>query len=213
MKLGTLFLLSAMAAIAVSCGSDDEVAPASPRVPAPTAATPIASATATPTVDISRSGIASVDAAIDAVLAGDADGLRRLLRYTPTRCQTAPQQVGSPPPCRASEADGTLVDVLSVLHCEGVYQREGELDLGFDGSPFPPVGSSLYAVYRSGPTTFPPSQYTVIFSRPGSGSGFGTAFALEMSDDGVVGVSHGCAGTIDEFLQYGHFTDVIVPPR
>ena len=170
----------------------------------------VVAATATAAVARGRSGIAAVDAAIDAVVAGDVDAVQRLVRYTPTACDAHPRGIGGPPACRAGEADKTFVDVLAAAQCEGFYVRSGE----FDAHSIVAPNSRLYAVYRASPSSFPPGDDVVIFSHPAStpGAQSDAGYALLMNDRGIVGVHYGCSQTPEQFVKFERLTDAIVAP-
>lgn len=223
MKLGTLFLLSAMAAIAVSCGSDDE-AKLSPTSDTTATATPVTStATAPATIPnaspppAGRSGLPSVDAAVDAMLATDIEALRAMIRFTATPCVVNPEGLGAPPTCREGEAAGTAVDVLPIAQCEGYFSRPHELNLdglllGLDGVPS--VAIELYAVYRAPAGAFPPGKYFVIFSaRASAADDTVRGFALTMTDTGITGIHYGCGQTPASMVEFQRLTDAVVAPQ
>ena len=70
-----------------------------------------------------RTGIGIIDEAIEAVLGGDVDAVVAQVRLTTFECWT-PTAIGGPPSCAPGEPDGTLVEALPRLHCEGGYARE-----------------------------------------------------------------------------------------
>jgi hypothetical protein len=198
---------------AAACGGGGSASPRTATVAdVPTAgviaASPVASATAV--VARGHSGIAVVDAAIDAVVAGDVDAVQRLVRYTPTACDAHPRGIGGPPACRAGEADKTLVDVIAAVQCEGFFVRSGE----FDARSIVAANSRLYAVYRASAGSFPAGDYVVIFAHPAAapGSQAEAAYALMVSDSGVVGVHYGCSQTPAEFVKLERLTDAVVAP-
>src|SRR5438105_2446717 len=68
------------------------------------------SVAATPTVGQRRSGIASVDAVIDAVAHEDANALAQLMRFPKIGCTTIHEGLGGPPYCPDGVSDGTLIE-------------------------------------------------------------------------------------------------------
>jgi hypothetical protein len=156
---------------------------ATPTVGPPSTATPAASATplpptatATPAPTLSpttvsggsvhpldtRTGIASVDAVIEAVLAKDLSAKRALIRYVTTPCTTA-LGMGGPPKCQAGESDGTVVEVFPILGQEGEFLRREAIDSRLDFAV-----QGLYAVYRIRGDAYqeaywPAGEYGVVF--------------------------------------------------
>ena len=70
-----------------------------------------------------RTGIGIIDEVIEAVLGGDVDAVVAQVRLTTFECWT-PTAIGGPPSCAPGEPDGTPVEALPGLHCEGGYARE-----------------------------------------------------------------------------------------
>ena len=98
---------------AAACGDDDNSSTPTSGTTASPAATATLGATAAPTARPTTTGIASVDAAIRAVLANDAAALKSQFAYFKVNCSTNPSGgFPFPPKCSASEADGTPVDVF-----------------------------------------------------------------------------------------------------
>jgi hypothetical protein len=156
-----------------------------------------------------HTGIAAVDAAIDAALSRDIDALRQAIVYTPAACVTEPEGPGSPPTCRPGESEGTLVDVLPSAQCEGFFSRPDAIDL--DGV-FNVSVMGLYGVYRTPADFFPPGAYAVVFTqnRPGIDE---AGRELVMTDAGIVGINYGCGETPQQMVEFQHLTDTIIPPR
>jgi hypothetical protein len=179
-------------------------------MPAPTTAPTQAAGTpgaGSPTPSSRRSGIAGVDAAIDAVLSGDAAGLARLVEYRPVACVVNPQGLGAPPACMGDEIERTPVDVLALAQCEGFYTRPPA-----DLSGFVTGGEELYAVYDDG-DSFLGGPYVVVFSYPAPAQQTGIwARALFMDDKGITGIHYGCAQTPEQFASFNQLMSAIVPP-
>jgi hypothetical protein len=211
-----------VAAAFAACGGSDASPPATAPVATQTsaAASPTPAVTTAPTqvagtpdvgspTPSSRpSGIADVDAAIDAVLSGDAAGLARLVEYRPVACVVNPQGLGAPPNCIGDETNGTPVDVLAVAQCEGGYTRPPA-----DLQPFITGGEQLYAVYDDG-DSFLGGPYVAVFSYPAPAQQTGHwARALFMDDTGITGVHYGCAQTPEQFVEFNRLASAIVPPK
>ncbi len=156
---------------------------ATPTVGSPPTATPVASttplpltATATPAPTLSpttvpggsvhpldtRTGIAGVDAVIEAMLANDLSARRSLIRYVATSCTTA-LGMGGPPKCQAGESDGTMVEAFPILGQEGEFLRREAVDSRLDFAV-----QGLYAVYRIRGDAYqepywPAGEYGVVF--------------------------------------------------
>lgn len=166
---------------------------------------------APPTTSTRESGIASVDAAISVVLAGDFDAFLSLVRYTPTACSTGLQQVGSPPPCKGSELDGTLVDVLPVAYCEGIYLRPEDVS----AERIELAGATLYAVYRTANLRFPEGDFVAVFSRRSEppASPPQHALSLVLTNEGITGIYYGCAPTTEGAVAGISLSEPILPPQ
>jgi hypothetical protein len=152
-----------------------------------------------------KTGVASIDVAIAAVLSGDDAALLNLVRYTPTPCEANPQGIGAPPVCKTGEAPGAAVNVFPMAQCEGFYVRPADLQL-----PVPP-SLRLYGAYRAAQGLFPAGKYAVIFERSTPEAG-ATAWELVLSDAGVVGVHLGCAMTPPQMVAFQGLTDAIIAP-
>ena len=110
-----------------------------------------------------RTGIAGVDAVVDAFLGASLDARRRLVRFLITPCTTA-QGLGGPPKCAAGEANGTPVEVFPFLGSEGEFVRRAGIDRVLE---FQTAG--LYGVYRVPASAFradywPAGEYAVVFA-------------------------------------------------
>ena len=93
-------------------------------------------------------GIAEVDAAIRVLVAHDIDGVMRLVEFGPIGCSNE-QTVGSPPPCRPGQPDGSPIDVFGLHSCEGSYTTTLDGVRNAVENAFSTSGrSSIYAVLR-----------------------------------------------------------------
>jgi hypothetical protein len=109
-----------------------------------------------------RTGIADVDAVIEAVLADDLAARRALIGYLTTPCTTA-LGMGGPPKCQAGESDGTMVEVFPILGQEGEFVRREAVDSRLDFA-----AQGLYAVYRIPGDAYeeaywPAGEYGILF--------------------------------------------------
>ena len=74
-----------------------------------------------------RTGNEEIDHILDVVANGDAQALQSLTQFTNAKC-TKQDGLGSPPKCRAGEAEGTPVEVLPFLGPEGNFLHKEEID-------------------------------------------------------------------------------------
>jgi hypothetical protein len=117
-----------------------------------------------------RTGIAALDAIIDAVLDHDIEELRGLTQYAQLPCTHA-DGLGGQPKCLEGEEENTIVAVVPYLGAEGGHLRRAE----FEALPGPDV-RGLLAVYRVSPTAFsedsyPAGEHALVFLDAGGTSG------------------------------------------
>lgn len=198
-----------MATVIAACGGDDDASK-----PSPTIAPPLPSAAPTqraipptpdPTLNARRTGIADVDAVIDAVLSRGGEHLLALAEYQPVACSgPTPGSLGTLL-CDEGEVDGTLVEVVPWSSCEGGYlrrdaglpEREGLLD--------PAV--MLHAVARVG------SDYDVFFSSGPGPDERRYGILVSVSRGHITGVNFGCSQPIGEWTgRYDSASFVLPPP-
>ncbi len=109
--------------------------------------------------------IEEIDLILAAVASGDTQAVRNLFGFTTTACKTV-NALGGPPPCRAGETEGTLVEVLPFLGPEGSYLRKDEV------SNFPGLNvTGVYAIYQVSATAyseenFPKGDYGILLTAP-----------------------------------------------
>lgn len=110
--------------------------------------------------------IEEIDLILAAVASGDTQAVRNLFGFTTTACKTVVNALGGPPPCRAGEKEGTMVDVLPFLGSEGSYLRKEEV------SNFPGLNViGVYAIYQVSATAyseenFPKGDYGIMLTAP-----------------------------------------------
>lgn len=151
-----------------------------------------------------RSGIASIDAILDAAAARDEAAMTGLISYRQVACgdaSGAPPGAG-PPACPQGAAPGTPVDILPVIICHGGHftrdqAPKGLIEMITRDAPF-----GLYAVVGA-----PPDRIVAIASQRGG------AVALTMNERGVTSVSAGCGPWHPDVLIGGGQPSFLLPPR
>ena len=83
--------------------------------------------TASPGRGARNTGIAQLDAVIQAVEEHNVEALRNLIQLQ-TRACAPPQGAGGPPQCKDGETEGTSVEVFPFIACEPEWLRETEID-------------------------------------------------------------------------------------
>lgn len=141
-----------------------------------------------------RTGIAQVDAVIDAVLSGDAQAFEAVTKFVPMACTATPVGIGAFY-CQEGEPDGTVTDVLPAAQCEGHFLRRGNFSLPGDTL-------TLYAVVRS------EAGYGIVFSRLVGPSQANWGLRLVIEGGRIVSVNYGC-GEAPADLAGG---DLLLPP-
>ncbi len=141
-----------------------------------------------------RSGVAAVDAVLDALAAKDCAALVAAIDFSEVGCVVAPSGIGSPPLCRADEAPGAPVAVLPSAQCEGGYVRRDEMDGLLDF--LLPVDWRLYAVVDRGPVApatdgFFRGQVAAVLVPAGNDAQHG-ALLLYLNDRGITTIQTGC---------------------
>jgi hypothetical protein len=130
-----------------------------------------------------RTGIAAIDAVLEAAASGDVEELRLLFEFTNAQC-TQREGLGGPPKCRAGEAEGTAVEALPFLGSEGGFLRRDEIEnwQGIDVT-------GLYAIYEVSPAVsseqyYPVGTYAILFL----GQKNQPTVALRIGERGIVRV-------------------------
>lgn len=207
----------ALALGAMACGDEDSADPTNtPRSGSPTT---VAGATATPDAEPTvagtpggdETGIASVDAILRAVRAKDYAALAAMVRFEPVACTEA-QGAGGPPKCRTGEPEGTPVEVVQVLSCEGFFEREGELKLDQPG--YGTASGLVYGVYGVEDSQllelWPDAQYAIVLYRANENDFSSTLLA---DGEGIVGINDGCGETPAQWVSAQGLIDVILAPE
>lgn len=159
--------------------------------PSPQAApTPPAGATATPAgAYVRHTGIAEVDAIIDAFFARDVAGLAALVYYTTQPCVEG-ASVASPPECPAGIKAGTPVEVLPVYSCEGSYIWPDQISEYF--SNLVNDDQELNGVYRN--RNGEPNDYEVVLTN-WTVPAHPHPTVLSVSNGWLVAIAYGCGQT------------------
>jgi hypothetical protein len=149
------------------------------------------------------SGVADVDAAIEALASGNVPQLVAMVRLESMEC------VGPTPGrmaalfCREGEEEGTASQVLPIAGCESGSRREDELTKEFQGLvDAKPV---LYGVY--------PSEDAHILVYGTDVANVTTAVAALYVEDGDITLRHyGCGQTPQQFVAFHELEDPVVAP-
>ncbi len=227
-------LLLALVALFAFVPLDDEPAspPALPRLAQPTATTAATARPAAPAVQplaavvpasgspltpplvlgwnaSKRMGIPAVDSVIEAVIGGDADAVRGLIRYSIMACTSERQVPGSPPACVDDEDAFQGVEVVRVSMCGFEHARAG-----YDGWVYERLTGGqprLYALLRPSGLDrrfWPQAQYVAVFL-----SDLPQAWSSVVVQDGVImSVRLGCGEDPAERLARFAREDVLLPP-
>ncbi len=182
---------------------------AATRTPEPTVATPtpeptvatrtpeptLPTRTPEPTVRADRTGIAYVDAVLDAVESGNPADLVSLLHYAELPCAAMPG-LGGPPRCDSDETPGDVVTVMPVGSCEGFFERPPTVEAERVRAWTAPGAYTLVAVYRvrgAGDPNYPSGDYGIIYASTAGGNEVGAA--LYVGRQGIVRFFDGCSET------------------
>lgn len=131
-----------------------------------------------------QTGITSIDQILDAISRTDVGNLRSLVEFTDAKC-TNREGLGGPPKCRAGEAEGTPLEVLSFLGSEGSFLRRDEI-----GNWSGIAASNVYAIYEvnaaviSSEQYYPIGKYAIILTNGDEQP----AIALRIGESGIVRV-------------------------
>jgi len=137
--------------------------------------------------------VPDVDRVAAAVQTRDSAALLGLIGYEQVACTSAPLDVGGPPPCRAGEEDGALVDVVQAVQCKGAYLRPSDVPNALQHFLDPrPV---VYAAFEA-PETWESGEYAVVLTS--SQQGRAVASQLVIEGGKVVLLDFGCGETPEE---------------
>lgn len=156
--------------------------------------------------DDTRTGIATLDAVIAAMLANDTAALADLVHYTSVECVAQAEGLGGPPLCEEGEAEGTVVEVLPQAFSHGSYTRRADIM-----EQLPQGDFSLYAAYHVSAETrepyFPVGQYAAVFVD--ESLAFYNGLTIHVTDDGIVRIDYG--RPVDLVAAFGA-DEAILPP-
>lgn len=208
MRLITAALVAALAVFAVACADDGDDTGGNGNEPTPTAPSG-ENPQPTPTRPPAGTAPQQVQEAIDAALAGDADALAGMVRYSRIGCIAEPQGAGAPPICEEGEEEGTILEVLPAAQCEGFYIRRA--DVADELERFVEGGLEDYAVYNTPERYFPPGPFSAVFNGTNEG-GATVGREIIVDANGVVGLNFGCSGDASDLVETRGLTDAIVEP-
>jgi DNA-binding CsgD family transcriptional regulator len=188
----------------LALAQDDDEPPADDQA---TQVTP----TAVPTAGgANRTGIAGVDAVIDAVMSREHDQVIALLALEQVPCTSDPNEQPLSPPC-LPDAEGTLREAFPISGCES----------GWAPGQFPWVDSLLmrepevFAVFRQDAVTadpphgLPSGEYVIVWNY---GAVDSTGVALEVTDGRIVRETGACGPYPYNLTQDVSQTDYILLP-
>ena len=170
--------------IATSAPAGPTLPPFPTRPPQPTA-TPV---TVYPSG--TRTDIAVIDRALDALESGDEAAFMAQLSFHPYRCENAPAGVEGSNPCPPGVAEGSPVDVIASGGCEVTFLARDRADLSTKIGAFFEAAKQqgLYAVteVQAGRLASPlPLRYLIILSK---------GYSLLLDDEGITHLGLPCEG-------------------
>ena len=205
-----------------SCGDEDgEV---SDRTPEPTRATATISSTPTKTTHDGdgdspddpaypadrRTGIAAVDAAVDAtidvILSASPAGVQALIHPLPLACSTTPSGGIPQPPTCPSETDGTIIEAFPIGGPQGSYAlaaTAGAENFGALLESSPRIFAVFEVTGRESDPEWPQGAYGIVFVGEGQVRGV----LVRVATTGIVRIDYGGGGT-----NPYRFTNPIDPP-
>ena len=194
----------ALVPIALAC-SEDEPLPESPTQVIGATARP--APTATPRVPEARTGIAEVDALIDALLVEPArerrQAVRPLFGFVQVSCSFASQLGSDNALCRPGEGEGQLVDAFEFDSCERQVLRSDEIDQVV----ILLASATMHTVYRAPPAMADSADYAaIVYDLAGDER---RAAEVLLKDGRVLSYVYSCTSTPEEFAEALGLTDVV----
>lgn len=159
----------------------------------------------TPTPDARRTGIAGVDAVIDAVVSANPDALRPLIRYASVPCAAG---VASYRACPPGQAAGSPIDALPATQCEKFFIGAGEVVPRLRDLMVP--ARRVYAVYPDPRAGGQGNAYVVVLTANVGGRDWGSSLTVE--DGRVTAVDFGCRKTPEQIVETAGLRDPVLPP-
>ncbi len=217
-KLMAAGVCLALAVIAgCSDGDDDQPSESTATLTVATATadqrTPRPTALPTPP----RTGIASIDAAIEAIQHQDSDALIAQMRLSLIPCEAAPMGLSPFPACDGAP-EGSLFERFPVSRCEGFFaSRDSAEQTIRDFVTSTSSTVQVHAVFNTGGSRLDGGlyaraepRYMVVLRAPVEDSIAGGGLLLD--DEGVVGYSGACGFSPAGFIAAWELTDAIIPP-
>ncbi len=190
--------LVAVTFIALACDSGDDNS-GGPILPL-NFVSPEPAATSTPEVEIRHTGVAEVDAVIDAVASGDEAAIRELTLFQSVPCVgPTPANLGGPPLCLEDEPFDTIVSVLRGVGCHGDYGRQADILNVISGLP-----PSPYAAYGAD------GQYNIVYSYGAGTEAIGAGLVVE--EGRITGLTNRCAQGPEVFIEHVPPEQIVLPP-
>jgi hypothetical protein len=155
--------------------------------------------------DDSATGVAAVDAAVTAIVAGDGAALAQQAVFSTVACTTA-DGLGGPPKCADGETEGTEISALPAASCEGYYLREPEI--GPSADAFVAGEPTVHGVYRQGGLRdFISGDYVVLLEVDDPQAGMKTGREVYLNENGITGLFFGCGQTVDDLIEAHGLSD------
>lgn len=193
-----LFAFCLLGSIAAACQISTEPA-TSTDTPSASVVARLAPTEQGPPTVTTPTGIASIDAAIAAIEAGDMDALGLLVRYTRQPCVTPEdvEQLDLRPLCDPGQSTGDLADGFAVANCEGGTYSRGQSEKIRQALESILSGSlRFYGAFSTTPDVWGAGKYIAVFYGPAGQSGLARVAMLD--DAGVVGAATGCGSTPEQ---------------
>jgi len=134
-----------------------------------------------------------VDRVAAAVQARDSETLLGLIGYEQVACSKAEPDAGGPPPCRAAEQDGDLVDVVRMAKCEGSYLHPSDVANAL--AHFLDPRPTVYAAFEA-PESWESGDYAVVFSDSQQGGPVASQLVIEGGK--IILLDFGCGESPEE---------------
>jgi hypothetical protein len=156
-----------------------------------------------------RSGIAIVDAVLDAVQERDLQALAALIDYTRAACGDEPDAPpgAGPPPCPSGAPSGTLVNILPEVVCHGGFATEDQAPAAVIGFVAHDVPFGLYAVVEGHDERGTAGSVWRVVTASGR-----TPAALTVTERGVSRLDMSCGPSYPEYLMSGGSPSFVLPP-
>ena len=144
----------------------------------------------------------AVDQVITAAIASDEIELAGLVGYQKIACKKDSRQgSGDPPICRATESDGTAVEVLASSGCDATWTRPEQVPDIFRAG-LPKGASQILAVFRPKPAPSPygldfATDQVAVFHVGTHGDGQASGVALHIKNGRIVWFESDCRNLLE----------------